>query len=61
MISICLLCGSTKLVPGPRNQKDKGYCGSDKCRVPALMMLAREDLLTKEEADELNVALGGRA
>lgn len=59
MIEICCICRTPKVVPGPRNKQKKGFCGSTPCTIEGLLRLAAEDMLTREEADDLNRLLGG--
>lgn len=52
MILVCRVCHQPRIVPGPRNEKRWSYCRPD-----GLLALAEEDLLTREEADELHQLL----
>lgn len=54
MIEVCRYCRTTRVVPGPRNEKRWGLCRGAACRLAGLQALAAEDLLTREEADELH-------
>lgn len=56
MISICVFCGDVKLVDGPRNKRDKGYCARPKCRKQALELLEKEGLLQPDELAELQAS-----
>jgi hypothetical protein len=59
MIEICCICGTNVgVVPGPRNQKKKGFCGSTSCTIKGLLALAEHGHLERHEADDLNRLLG---
>jgi hypothetical protein len=57
MISVCSMCLRPRVVPGPRNEKRYGFCGSKDCYVKGGLELAAEDMLSREEADQLNSIL----
>ena len=61
MINLCRFCGKMWVDKNqPRNAKNfQGFRGGNACRVKAFIFLAPLNLISKEEADELNVALGG--
>lgn len=52
-LKICRYCSAPTIVPGPRNAKIVGCCL--KCRWKGLLELAQEDMITGEEANELQV------
>lgn len=59
-IEVCVMCKDPfGLRPGPRNQKLPGICKRAVCNIKAGLELAREDMLSREEADRLNAYLGG--
>ncbi len=60
MIEICVICRTPKKVNGPREKIAKGFCGSEACTIKGLLRLASEDMLTREEGDDLNRILTGK-
>ncbi len=54
MIEVCKFCLKPRVIPGPRNEKRYGFCGSKSCSAAAGLRLAAEDMLSREEADHLN-------
>lgn len=56
-LAFCCYCLKSAVVEGPRNAKARRVCPD--CRWRALIELAPLDMISKEEADELNVVLGG--
>lgn len=54
-LKLCKYCRMPTIVPGPRNQKIEGCCS--KCRWKGLRDLAELDMLSREEAEELNALL----
>lgn len=54
-VKVCRYCRTPAVVPGPRNEKRAGCCA--RCRWRGLLDLAAEDMLSREESDELQAEL----
>ena len=53
----CIVCRKETVVPGHRGMHSVGFCGGAACRLQGLKDLAEMDMLSREEADELNTML----
>lgn len=56
-LKICRFCAHSEVVQGPRNERRRGVCDKPKCVATAMLMLAEEDMLSREETDKLNELL----
>lgn len=57
MIIICKFCFTSKVVPGPRNQKEVGLCDGLKCKEKAILFLRENGLATEAELESIGLKL----